>query len=87
MTSASGQLVRPPVFDLGLSQSDSQVKGSITAKAKGKERQPAVPYPSEDIGDDSLWVDRYEPMNEVRPSHICDEYATNSNHAGRSCGT
>ncbi|EIW56046.1 Rad17-domain-containing protein [Trametes versicolor FP-101664 SS1] len=57
-------IVRPPVFDLGLSQSDSQVKGSITAKAKGKERQPAVPYPSADIGDDSLWVDRYEPMNE-----------------------
>lgn len=83
MTSASGQIVRPPIFDLGLGQSNSQVKGSTTAKAKGKERQPAAPVTSED---DSLWVDRYEPMNEVRPSHICDEYAANSKHVGRSCG-
>ncbi|KAI9069618.1 Rad17-domain-containing protein [Trametes sanguinea] len=55
-------LARPPAFDLGsLSQPASQPKDT---KGKGKQKQITPLDESHGDYDDTLWVDRYEPMNE-----------------------
>ncbi|CDO73910.1 hypothetical protein BN946_scf185016.g67 [Trametes cinnabarina] len=55
-------LSRPPPFDLGsLSQSASQPKGT---KGQGKEKQTVPLVSLDDSSQDSLWVDKYEPVGE-----------------------
>ncbi|OBZ77252.1 Cell cycle checkpoint protein RAD17 [Grifola frondosa] len=53
-------LVRPPVFDLGASQT---ARLSQDVKGKGREQQGSAKEVLNDI-DDQLWVDRYEPVTE-----------------------
>ncbi|KAI0368563.1 hypothetical protein BV20DRAFT_458641 [Pilatotrama ljubarskyi] len=54
-------IARPPMFDLGASQPKSQTQDT---KGKGKAKQIAPPTLSEEVGDDRLWVDKYEPQSE-----------------------
>ncbi|KAI0634894.1 Rad17-domain-containing protein [Trametes polyzona] len=62
MISASDQLVRPPVFDFGPKQPASHEE---RANTKGKEKQREINDYAENDGNDSLWVDRYEPLTEI----------------------
>lgn len=72
-TDFSFQLSKPPLFDIGPSQSPLRTASqNATSKGKGKEKivSSAKELVETEELDDRLWVDIYEPTTEVRI--LCD---------------
>ncbi|KAI8970634.1 Rad17-domain-containing protein [Trametes punicea] len=61
MIFASVQIARPPVFDLGPSEMATQPKGP---KGKCRDMQYELVCAADEANDDTLWVDKYEPVTE-----------------------